>query len=66
MRRFVATTEGPNRLALRELLQRYAEEQWVASHMTPEQAAGSMLDGFKRAVRQELELMQLKCIEQPI
>jgi hypothetical protein len=31
---FTATTEGPSRLGLRELLQRYADEQWVAVHMT--------------------------------
>jgi len=57
MRTFTATTEGPNRLGLRELLQRYANEQWVADQMTPEQAAESVLDCFKRAVRQELELL---------
>ena len=28
MRTFTATTEGQNRLGLRELLQRYADEQW--------------------------------------
>jgi hypothetical protein len=50
-----------NRLGLRELLQRYADEQWVAVPQTPEQAAESVLDCFKRAVRQELELLELKC-----
>jgi hypothetical protein len=55
MRTFTATTEGHNRLRLRELLQAYANEQWVADHMTPEQAGESVLDCFKRAVRQELE-----------
>src|SRR5262245_45767042 len=34
MRTFYATTEGPDRLGLRELLQRYADEQWVADHTT--------------------------------
>ena len=33
-------------LGLRELLQRYADERWVTVHMTPEQAAGSVLDCF--------------------
>ena len=60
-RRFTASTEGPNRLGLRELLQHYAEEQWVAVHLTPEHAAESELDCFKRAVRQELELLALEC-----
>ena len=39
---------APNRLKLRELLQRYADDQWVAAHLTPEQAAESVLDCFKR------------------
>jgi hypothetical protein len=38
-----------------ELLERFAAEQWVAAHMTPEQAAASVLDVFKRTVAQELE-----------
>jgi hypothetical protein len=61
MRTFTATTEGPNRLELRELLQNYANEQWVANHLTKEQAAASVLDTFKRAVIQELKLLELKC-----
>ena len=65
MRTFIASTEGPNRIGLRELLQRYADEQWIAAHMTPDQAAESVLDCFKRSVRQELELLDLDCREQP-
>jgi hypothetical protein len=57
--KFTSTTEGTNRLGLRELLQRYADEQWVAVHLTPEQAAESVLDCFKRAVAGELELLDL-------
>jgi hypothetical protein len=58
---FTAKTEGRNRLGLRELLQHYADEQWVAESMMPEHAADSVLDCFKRAVRQELELLALGC-----
>jgi hypothetical protein len=61
MRHFTATREGQNRLGLRELLQLYANEQWVADHMTPEQAADAVLDMFKRAVAGELELLDLEC-----
>lgn len=57
MRTFTVTTEGENHLELRELCQRYVEEQWIAAHMTDEQAAESLLDQFKRAVRAELELL---------
>jgi hypothetical protein len=61
MRTFHATTEGQNRLGLRELLERYANEQWVADHYTLEEAAEITLDCFKREVRQELELLELRC-----
>jgi|GEM_PF-2083142 len=30
----VVSTEGQNRLGLRELCQRYVDEQWLAAHMT--------------------------------
>jgi hypothetical protein len=63
MRTFHATTAGQNRRRLCELLQTYADEQWVAAHMTPEQAAQSVLDAFKRTVAGELELLQLECRE---
>ena len=56
MRTFTATTEGQNRLRLRELLQRYADEQWVANHLTKEQAAAAVLSTFKAAVINELKL----------
>ena len=62
---FTASTEGLNRLGLRELLQRYADEQWVALYMKPEQATESVLDCFKRALREELELLNLECRESP-
>jgi hypothetical protein len=61
MRTFTATTTGPDRMGLRELLHRYADEKWVAAHMTPEQAAASVLDCFKRAVRQEMGLLEVGC-----
>jgi len=65
MRRFIVTTEGQNRLGLRELCQQFANEQWVAAHMTPEQAAESVLDTLKRAVRAELELLEVRCEDDP-
>jgi len=65
MRTFTATTEGQNRLGLRELLQRYADEQWVANHFTKEQAAAAVLSTFKAAVINELKLLELKCSGTP-
>ena len=32
MRTFVVITEGENRFRLRELFQRYFDDQWVADH----------------------------------
>lgn len=61
MRRFVVTTEGPNRLDLRESCEQFANDQWSASHMTAEQAAEALQEQFRRAVLQELELLQVEC-----
>ena len=63
MKIFTVTTEGQNRLGLRELCERYVNDQWLAAHMTPEQAAESVLDQFKRAVLAELELLDVRCVE---
>jgi hypothetical protein len=64
MRHFIAQTEGPKKLRLLELCEAWCNEQWVAAQMTPQQAAESLLDTFKRAVRQELELLELECVEE--
>jgi hypothetical protein len=58
---FTGTTEGCHRLGLRELLQRYADDQWVAAHMTNKQSAQSVLACFNRAVQQDLKLLDLEC-----
>ena len=60
MKRLIATTEGENKLGLRELLQRYVDDQWTADHYTDEQRAEILLDQFKRAILSELELLDLK------
>ena len=64
MRRFTVTTEGQNALGLRELCEAYCHDQWLAAHMTAEQAADSVLDQFKRAVRAELELLEVACVDE--
>lgn len=61
MRRFVVTTEGLNRLGLREICEQFANDQWSAAHMTPEQAAEALREQFRRVVLQELELLQIEC-----
>jgi hypothetical protein len=64
MRKFIVTTESQNRLGLRELCESYANDQWIAAHMTPEQAAESVLDCFRRAVLAELEMLEVSCVEE--
>ena len=43
MRRFIVTTEGSNQLGLRELCQRFCDDRWIASHLTPDQATSAAL-----------------------
>ena len=61
IRHFIAKTDGPNKLRLRELCEVWCNEQWVAAHMTLQLAAESLLECFKRTVRQELELLEVEC-----
>ncbi len=48
-----------DRLGLAAELQAFADQEWTAEHMTPEQAAAAVMDRFVRVVRQELELIEL-------
>ena len=51
MRQFIVTTEGQNRLGLREFFQQFVDGQWGATHLSADQAAESVLRKFKRAAR---------------
>jgi len=42
MRQFTVTTEGENRLGLRELCERYVNDQWFAAHASDELAAEAL------------------------
>ena len=42
MTRFHVTITGPDPLNLRDLSERFVNEQWVADYFTPEQAAASV------------------------
>lgn len=48
-----------DRLGLAAELQAFADQEWTAEHMTPEQAAHAILDRFTRVVRQEIELLEV-------
>ncbi len=60
MTTFKATTEGSDKLGLRAVVERYANDQWMAVHYTDEQRVDIVLDQFKRQVQQELNLLVLK------
>ena len=54
-----------NRLGLRELPRALHRRAMDGRPHDAEQAAESVLDCFKRAVRQELELLELECRHAP-
>ena len=62
MFRYAATTEGSNKLGLREALQTYADGFWHPAGITAEHAAEMALDAFKRQVHAELQLLDLKAV----
>jgi hypothetical protein len=63
MTTFKATTEGPDRLGLRAVLERYANDQWLPVHYAEEQGAEIVFDQFKRQVERELKLFVLEVQE---
>ncbi len=67
MTTFKATTEGSDKLGLRAVLERYANDQWMAVHYTDEQRVEVMLDQFKRQVQQELLVLKIESTKwQPV
>jgi len=60
MFRYTATTEGTNKLGLREVLQQYADGFWHPVGINAQSAAEMALDAFKRQVHAELQLLDLK------
>jgi hypothetical protein len=63
MKRFTVTSDGQDRLGLVSLAQAYIDDQWLAEHMTAEQAADAMRVQFRRAVLAELEMIEVRCEE---
>ncbi|MEQ8786220.1 MAG: hypothetical protein RIC55_07970 [Pirellulaceae bacterium] len=54
---FLVTTEGENRLNLREACQAHVDSLWVPDHLLPHEAEEFVLDHFKRTVIGELEML---------
>jgi hypothetical protein len=52
--RFTVTCIGSDPLGLRETLERFANEQWLPTHATREEAAEIVVDQFRRTIAQAL------------
>ncbi len=67
MTTFKATTEGTDKLGLRAVLERYANDQWLPVHYTEEQRVGIVVDQFKPRVEQvsrvKSQVSRVKCQE---
>ena len=50
---------NPAPLAIRELLQRHANELWVPEHLDEAQAAAFVVDHFRRQIEAELAMVTL-------
>jgi len=57
--KFSARITGQDSLGLAPLLERFANEQWLADHYTPEDAVAFILDRFKRRLTADLEMIEL-------
>ncbi len=63
---FTVTCLGRDPLCPREILERFANEQWLPPHATREQAVEIAFDQFKRTIAQTLEVLELHaCDEKP-
>lgn len=63
MKRFTVSSASADRFGLAALCQTYCDEQWTAAHATPEQDAAILAEQFKRAILQELQLIEITCFE---
>jgi hypothetical protein len=57
---FTVTCHGSDSLALRDLLERFANEQWLPAHVTREEAVEIVLDQFKRTIAQTLAVVEVR------
>jgi hypothetical protein len=53
---FTVNTEKPGPLNIAQLLEQHANNLWVPTHLTPEQAAAFVLEHFRKQVEKELKL----------
>jgi hypothetical protein len=57
---FTVTCHGNDPLALREVLERFANEQWLPTHVTRDEATEIIVDQFSRAIAQAMAVMDVQ------
>lgn len=57
---FTIYSDGPNRTGLVAFAQRYVDQLWIPTHLSPDQARDFVLDQLKRAVAAEMELLEVR------
>ena len=55
--KFRVSTEGQDKLGLRELCEKHVNDLWIPNHLLPHEAVDFALDHFKRMVVGELEML---------
>lgn len=61
--RFVVTTDSKDPLDLCRICNDFANNLWVPTHLSPEQAEQFVLDQFRRTVLAELELLDITAMQ---
>lgn len=56
---FRVVTHGRDPLNLRELLERFANEQWLPDHVDDDRRRRMILDAFKRQLLHDVELLEI-------
>ena len=64
-RRFIAEGAGPSTYRFAELCQEHANNLWIPTHLTDDQASAFALDHFRRAVLAELATLAVTCQNVP-
>ena len=62
---FIATCIVRNPLNLREILERFVNEQWLPVHATREEPAAIVVNQFKRTIAQALAVLEVRAAALP-
>jgi hypothetical protein len=59
--KFIVTTDGKNKLHMKELCQQFADELRMPVCFTKAEAAHYVLELFRRSIVNELDLLKVSC-----